>query len=76
MGQKINPVSFRTGIMIGWKSRWYASKKEYAELLLEGSSRRLAGMARSVLCELTHTKGAPGRTRTWDRQRTLVSRLS
>ena len=35
MGQKINPVSFRTGIMIGWKSRWYASKKEYAELLLE-----------------------------------------
>ena len=35
MGQKINPVSFRTGIMIGWKSRWYASKKEYSELLIE-----------------------------------------
>src|SRR6187455_2205809 len=35
MGQKINPISFRTGIMIGWKSRWYASKKEFAELLLE-----------------------------------------
>jgi small subunit ribosomal protein S3 len=35
MGQKINPVSFRTGIMIGWKSRWYASKKEYSSLLLE-----------------------------------------
>src|SRR3954447_9111175 len=35
MGQKINPVSFRTGIMIGWKSRWYASKKEYASLLIE-----------------------------------------
>src|SRR5215203_1791493 len=35
MGQKINPVSFRTGIMIGWKSRWYASKKEYASLLME-----------------------------------------
>jgi small subunit ribosomal protein S3 len=35
MGQKINPVSFRTGIMIGWKSRWYASKKEFADLLLE-----------------------------------------
>ncbi|MCC7474119.1 MAG: 30S ribosomal protein S3 [Pirellulales bacterium] len=35
MGQKINPVSFRTGIMIGWKSRWYASKKEFGELLLE-----------------------------------------
>src|SRR3989304_2118866 len=35
MGQKINPIGFRTGIMIGWKSRWYATKKEFAELLLE-----------------------------------------
>src|SRR6476619_2999332 len=35
MGQKINPIGFRTGIMLGWKSRWYASKKEYADLLLE-----------------------------------------
>jgi small subunit ribosomal protein S3 len=35
MGQKVNPVSFRTGIMIGWKSRWYASKQEYSSLLLE-----------------------------------------
>lgn len=34
--------------------------ESYTELLLEGSSRGLAGMARSVLCELTHTKGAPG----------------
>jgi small subunit ribosomal protein S3 len=35
MGQKVNPVGFRTGIMIGWKSRWYASKREYADLLIE-----------------------------------------
>ena len=35
MGQKVNPIGFRTGIMIGWKSRWYASKKEYADLLIE-----------------------------------------
>ncbi len=35
MGQKVNPVGFRTGIMIGWKSRWYASKKEFADLLVE-----------------------------------------
>lgn len=35
MGQKVNPVGFRTGIMLGWKSRWYASKKEFAELLIE-----------------------------------------
>ena len=35
MGQKVNPIGFRTGIMIGWKSRWYASKKEFADLLIE-----------------------------------------
>jgi len=35
MGQKVNPVGFRTGIMIGWKSRWYASKKEFGDLLME-----------------------------------------
>jgi small subunit ribosomal protein S3 len=35
MGQKVNPVGFRTGIMIGWKSRWYSSKKEFGDLLLE-----------------------------------------
>ncbi len=35
MGQKVNPTGFRTGIMLGWKSRWYASKKEFADLLIE-----------------------------------------
>jgi len=35
MGQKVNPIGFRTGIMIGWKSRWYASKREFSELLIE-----------------------------------------
>ncbi len=35
MGQKVNPTGFRTGIMTGWKSRWFASKQEFAELLVE-----------------------------------------
>ena len=35
MGQKVNPIGFRTGIMLGWKSRWYAPKKEFADLLIE-----------------------------------------
>ena len=35
MGQKVNPVGFRTGVMIGWKSRWYASKQDFAALLIE-----------------------------------------
>ncbi len=40
MGQKVNPIGFRTGIMLDWKSRWYASKKEFADLLLEDKKIR------------------------------------
>ena len=35
MGQKVNPIAFRTGIMEGWKRRWYAPKAEFATLLVE-----------------------------------------
>lgn len=40
MGQKVNPVGFRTGVMVGWKSRWYASKQDFSELLLEDNKVR------------------------------------
>ncbi|MFP6668470.1 MAG: 30S ribosomal protein S3 [Pirellulales bacterium] len=40
MGQKVNPTGFRTGIMEGWKSRWYASKQDFAELLVEDHKLR------------------------------------
>ncbi len=40
MGQKVNPIGFRTGIMLDWKSRWYASKKEFADLLVEDKKIR------------------------------------
>lgn len=40
MGQKVNPVGFRTGVMTGWKSRWYASKREFADLLVEDQKIR------------------------------------
>ena len=40
MGQKVNPIGFRTGVMMGWKSRWYASKQEFAELLVEDQKIR------------------------------------
>ncbi|MEO2045747.1 MAG: 30S ribosomal protein S3 [Pirellulales bacterium] len=40
MGQKVNPIGFRTGIMLGWKSRWYASKREFADLLIEDKKIR------------------------------------
>ena len=35
MGQKVNPIGFRTGITEPWKSRWYASKKDFRDLLME-----------------------------------------
>jgi len=35
VGQKVNPVGFRTGVFRDWKSRWYASKGDFADLLLE-----------------------------------------
>jgi len=40
MGQKVNPVAFRTGVMLGWKSRWYAPKREFSGLLLEDQKIR------------------------------------
>jgi small subunit ribosomal protein S3 len=40
MGQKVNPIGFRTGVMIGWKSRWYASKQDYPGLLMEDQKVR------------------------------------
>src|SRR3990170_614698 len=40
MGQKVNPTGFRIGIMTGWKSRWFASKQEFADLLVEDQKIR------------------------------------
>ena len=35
MGQKVNPIGFRTGITLDWKSRWYAPKAAFGEFLIE-----------------------------------------
>lgn len=35
MGQKVNPVGFRIGVIRDWESKWFANKKEYTELLHE-----------------------------------------
>src|ERR1700722_19805532 len=40
MGQKVQPVGFRTGIMVDWQSRWYAGKADFAELLGEDQKIR------------------------------------
>lgn len=34
MGQKVNPVGIRLGIVKDWASRWYASSKEFSDTLV------------------------------------------
>jgi small subunit ribosomal protein S3 len=46
MGQKIKPTGFRLGIMEDWRSRWYAGKHEYADLLVEDFKVRTFVMGR------------------------------
>lgn len=40
MGQKVSPIGFRTGVTLGWKSRWYAPKAAYGEFLVEDQKIR------------------------------------
>lgn len=35
MGQKANPVSLRLILNKGWRSKWYANKQEFGQLLIE-----------------------------------------
>ncbi|MFS8523357.1 MAG: 30S ribosomal protein S3 [Limnochordales bacterium] len=35
MGQKVHPYGLRLGIIRDWQGRWYANKREYADLLHE-----------------------------------------
>ena len=40
MGQKVNPIGLRLGINKTWQSRWYASPREYADLVLADINMR------------------------------------
>ncbi len=46
MGQKVNPKSFRLGPLFTWDSRWFASAKQYKQLLLEDVKIREALLGR------------------------------
>lgn len=35
MGQKINPIGFRLGVIRDWDSKWYANDKDFGDLLIE-----------------------------------------
>lgn len=57
MGQKVNPIGFRLPISRDWSSRWYASRKDFADYLFaDGKIReflkkklRQAAVARIVI---------------------------
>ncbi len=40
MGQKVNPIGLRTGIIRDWDSRWYARKATYRDWVLEDAQVR------------------------------------
>lgn len=40
MGQKVNPHGLRVGIIKDWDSRWYASDKDFSDLLIEDNKIR------------------------------------
>ena len=45
MGQKVNPNGFRVGVIRDWNTRWYASKKDFADYLVE--DRKIRDFAKS-----------------------------
>jgi small subunit ribosomal protein S3 len=40
MGQKTQPIGFRTGITLGWQSTWFAPKNSYGDFLVEDQKIR------------------------------------
>ncbi len=53
MGQKVNPVGFRMGFFLPWKSRWFVEDKFYKDLLLEDIKIRKALMEKLKLSGIT-----------------------
>ena len=40
MGQKVNPHGLRVGVIKDWSSKWFADKKDFADLLVEDNEIR------------------------------------
>lgn len=64
MGQKVNPIGIRVGIIRDWDARWYADDKNYVDLLHEDFQVRKfvkdklfdSGIARIVIERTGNTK--------------------
>lgn len=52
MGQKVNPISNRLGIIRGWDSNWYGGKK-YGDTILEDSKLRQYLNVRLAKCSVS-----------------------
>ena len=53
MGQKVNPIGFRTGSFLPWKSRWITDDSTYRDLLLEDIKIRKALLDKLKLAGIT-----------------------
>jgi len=49
MGQKCSPVAFRLAVRKKWKSKWYANKEEFGNLLAQDRQIRKFLMAKSSM---------------------------
>jgi len=56
MGQKVNPLMFRIGTLYTWKSRWYADKKQYQNLMLEDRKLRQFLMEKLKVAGITQVE--------------------
>lgn len=68
MGQKVNPIGMRVGIIRDWDSKWYADKKDVPALIKEDAqirtllNKKYANAAVSHI-EIERLKGAQGKER-------------
>jgi small subunit ribosomal protein S3 len=74
MGQKVNPIGMRLGVIRTWDSRWYANSREYGKLLHEDMAIReylkaelkQAGVSKVIIerphkkCRVTIYSARPG----------------
>ncbi|MFH1877925.1 MAG: 30S ribosomal protein S3 [Candidatus Omnitrophota bacterium] len=65
MGQKVHPMSFRLGVIRDWTSRWYATKEEYANQVLQDAKIRkiIANQMTSALISHVDIERASNRVR-------------
>jgi len=53
MGQKVNPIGFRTGFYLPWKSRWFADEGTFKDFLVEDIKIRKGLMDKLKLAGIT-----------------------